>query len=101
MNDEDNFPTVSFNDVVAEIETHDAANLIMFDRNSVNGYVTFKFYGTGGQLEGKLTFDEVTEDMAHRAKAVLDHLSTTTKAVLFQDEVQNIWDNADPPSPAF
>jgi hypothetical protein len=98
MDDAENAIAVDFKDVVAEIETHEASHLVMFDRNAASGYVTFKFYGTNGELMGKLTFDEVSEDMVPRAKAVLDFLSSTPRSmnsIPYQEAVQSAWDGAE------
>ncbi len=85
-------PYLSFKDIVNEIEKHPASELVSFDYNAVNGYSTFLFRGTDGEVVAKFTFDEVSDDMVERAKAVLDHLSTTHKVTITQEEIQDIWD---------
>lgn len=95
MDDDDNYPAVTFEEIVAQIETHDASELIMFDRSPSSGYVVFQFYDRSGEAAGKLTFDEPEEDMAFRARAVLDFLATTTDAIQYMDDIQSVWDNAE------
>lgn len=98
MDEDDNypdFPAASFEEIVAEIETHDAFELVMFDRSPSSGYVTIMFYERSGESAGKLTFDEPEEDMVFRAKAVLDFLSTTTGSVEYMVDVQSVWDSAE------
>lgn len=87
---------LDYDTLVSEVGQHEAAELVMIDRNPVNGFVTFKFYDRGGSLAGKISFDALEDDMAGRANAVLDHLSSITHTVVFQDEILQVWDGYDP-----
>jgi DNA-directed RNA polymerase subunit H (RpoH/RPB5) len=95
MSDED-FPQMSFKDLQLEIDCLEASELVTVERNDVNGYVSFRFYDTAGDLAGKLTFDEIEDDMVGRTKAVIDHLASTEHTVLYQDEIESVWDRYDP-----
>lgn len=102
MHDEDDFPPVRLEDIMAEIQEHDASHLVTSERNSVNGYVTFRFYDMDDELQIKMTFDDLSEDMGVRAKAVLDYLASAEGFVLEAD-IQRVWDrdpNAAPAMPA-
>ncbi len=97
MTDEDDFPTsMTFQDLYHEIECLEASELVTVERNEVNGYINFRFYDTTGDLAGKLTFDEIFDDMVGRTKAVIDHLASTEHTILYQNEVESVWDAYDP-----
>ncbi len=94
---DDDFPqTMSFAEMSFDISCLEASELVTVERNSVNGYVTFKFYETSGELAGKMTFDEIEDDMVARTKAVIDHLASTEHTILYQNEVESVWDAYDP-----
>lgn len=96
--DEDDIeiPGVSYDELVSEINKHEASHLIMLDRNDVNGMVMFRFYGKDSQCKGQLRFDSIDDDMAFRAGAVLDFLSQTENFVIDQMEIEGVWNNAKP-----
>jgi hypothetical protein len=97
MIDDDDFPEgMSFTDLELEIGCFEASELVNVERNAVNGYVTFRFYDTTGDLAGKLTFDEIEDDMVERTKAVIDHLASTENTILYQDEIESVWNRYDP-----
>jgi hypothetical protein len=87
--------TLDFATLAKEIEEHETGSLVAVNRNEVNGYITFRFYDNAGELAGKLTFDEICDDMIGRAKAVADHLASSEFAILYQSEVENAWDAYD------
>lgn len=94
MDIEEDFPAVNYDDVMAEINAHDAANLVTCERTPHNGYVTFKFY-QGNSSVAKMTFDELYEDTAFRVKTVLNFLSDTHKLV-DQADIERVWEQAEP-----
>lgn len=97
MTDEDEFPpSMSFQDLHSDIGCLEASELVTVERNEVNGYINFRFYDTTGDLVGKLTFDEIEDDMVARTKAVIDHLASTENTILYQNEVESVWDSYDP-----
>jgi hypothetical protein len=93
--EDDDYPAVNYDDVVAEIETHEASDLVTCEKGFPNGYVTFTFY-QDGHCRGKMTFDELSEDTAFRARAVLDFISTAKHVLLDQVEIDKAWNDADP-----
>lgn len=93
--DEENYPAVNYDDVVAEINAHEAFENVMCEKAFPSGYVTFTFY-QGGECRGKLTFDELSEDTAFRAKAVLDFISSADHMLIDQVEIEKAWNDADP-----
>ncbi|TLX17213.1 hypothetical protein [Rhizobium sp. MHM7A] len=93
--EDDDYPVVNYDDVVAEIEAHEASDLITCEKAFPSGYVTFTFY-QDGNCKGKMTFDELSEDTAFRAKAVLDFISTAKHVLVDQVEIEKAWDDADP-----
>ncbi|NTF17331.1 hypothetical protein G6L37_02645 [Agrobacterium rubi] len=96
LEEQEAFTGTDYTTLVSEIEQHETSSLVMIDRNHVNGNVTFKFYDNSGELAGKLTFDEIDEEMIGRANAVTDHLAAAETTVLYQDEVEAVWDAYDP-----
>ncbi|WP_327210517.1 hypothetical protein [Rhizobium leguminosarum] len=96
IDDDEDYPAVTMEDLQEQINEHEASHLVTLERNSANGYVTFRFYGANDELAGKMTFDELEEDMAGRAKAVLDFLSKTDRTLTYQEDVDAAW-NADVP----
>ena len=95
IEDEEEYPAVNYDEVVADINTHDACENITCEKAFPSGYVTFSFY-QGGQCRGKMTFDELEEDAAFRAKAVLDFISSTPHMLIDQVEIEKAWNDADP-----
>ncbi len=93
--DEENYPAVNYEEVVAEINAHEAFENISCEKAFPSGYVTFTFY-QGGECRGKMTFDELSEDTAFRAKAVLDLISSTMHLLIDQVEIEKAWNDADP-----
>lgn len=91
MQHENDFPPVRLENIMAEIQEHEASHLVTAERNPVNGYTTFRFYGEDDHLQIQMTFDELDEDMGLRAKAVLDYLSAAEGFVLEAD-LQSVWD---------
>lgn len=97
MTDDDELPlTMSFNELQSGIECLEASELVTVERNEVNGYINFRFYDTTGDIVGKMTFDEIEDDMVERTKAVIDHVASTDSTILYQNEVESIWDAYDP-----
>lgn len=92
---EDNYPSVNYEDVVAEINAHEAFENVMCERAFPSGYVTFTFY-QDGECKGKMTFDELYDDTAFRAKAVLDLISSSEHMLIDQVEIEKAWNDADP-----
>jgi predicted acetyltransferase len=93
--EDDDYPVVDYDDVVTEINAHEAAELITCEKAFPSGYVTFTFYQEGNCI-GKMTFDELSEDTAFRAKAVLDFISTAQHVLVDQVEIEKAWEDADP-----
>lgn len=91
---EEDYPATTVEEVRAAIADHEASHLVTIERNDVNGYVTFRFYAENDALAGKLTFDELSDDMADRAKGVLDFLSSTEHVPLYQTDVEERWEAA-------
>lgn len=87
---------ITFSELEAEIGLLEASALATIERNAVNGYITFRFYDPSGELAGKLTFDGPEEDMVGRTKAVVDHLASAEHTIIYQKEVEEIWDSYDP-----
>lgn len=81
---------------VRQVEQHETSSLVSIDRNEVNGFVTIRFSDNAGHLAGKLTFDEVDEEMIGRIKAVTDHLAASENTIIYQDEVDEVWEAYDP-----
>lgn len=98
--EEADYGGLDFDTLVSEVENHETGSLVGIERNKVNGYVTFRFYDGNGELAGKLTFDEIEEDMVGRAKAVADHLASTENTILYQSEVEDMWNGYDPDNAA-
>lgn len=96
LEEQESYTGLDYTTLVREIEQHETSSLVMIDRNEVNGYLTFRFYDTSGELAGKLTFDEIEEDMIGRVNAVTDHLASYEDVVAYQTEVETAWDAYDP-----
>lgn len=84
--------------LMREISQNGTSSLVTIDRNEVNGYVTFRFYANSGELAGKFTFDEIEDDMIGRTNAVTDYLAANENTIIFQAEVETVWDAYDPDS---
>lgn len=95
IEDEENYPVVNYDEVVEEIKAHEASDLITCEKAFPSGYVTFTFY-QDGESKGKMTFDELSEDTAFRAKAVLDYISGAKHMLVDQVEIEKAWEDADP-----
>lgn len=106
--DDDYYLSVSFDEINDEIEALDLSHLIMTDRNSHNGYVTFNFYApyilddtsAAGEFVGKLMFDEVEEDFPQRARAVARYINLMG-AEITQEKIEHIWDAWEDPNVYF
>lgn len=94
MNNEP-FSTPSFEELVREVNSHDAGHLVVCDRAFPSGYTILKFY-QGDSAVGKITIDEIDDDTAFRVKSVLDFLANASHTVVYQIEIEGVFDNADP-----
>lgn len=94
----ESYTGLSYPNLMLEIAQNETSSLVTIDRNKVNGYVTFRFYANSGELAGKLTFDEIEDDMVGRANAVTDYLAAKENTIIFQTEVEKVWDDYEPDS---
>jgi predicted acetyltransferase len=95
IEDDEEYPAVNYEDVVAEINAHESSENIICEKAFPSGYATFSFYQEG-ECKGKLTLDELSEDTAFRAKAVLDFISSADHMLIDQVEIEKAWNEADP-----